>query len=60
MMLKDVFFDPENPAEEWPIARLLAVWFEDADKSQNGFLERDEFIGALAPLGPALQMAESR
>ena len=41
MMLKNVFLDPEDPAEEWPIARLLAAWFEDADKSQNGFLERD-------------------
>eukprot|EP00929_Paragymnodinium_shiwhaense_P030814 TRINITY_DN17391_c0_g1_i1.p1 TRINITY_DN17391_c0_g1~~TRINITY_DN17391_c0_g1_i1.p1 ORF type:complete len:946 (+),score=228.68 TRINITY_DN17391_c0_g1_i1:132-2969(+) len=48
--------DSDAKPEEWPAARLLAVWFEDADKSGNGYLQFDEFVEALAVLGPALQV----
>jgi len=43
-----------NP-KEWPDARLLAVWFEDADASQNGYLECGEFVQALQRIGTSLE-----
>merc|ERR1712048_131532 len=47
--------DQNAVPEEWPAARLLAVWFEDADRSGNGYLECTEFVDALERLGPALR-----
>merc|ERR1712217_358600 len=44
-----------SSADEWPLPKVLAAWFEDVDKSGNGFLEEDEFISALATLAPALE-----
>jgi len=41
--------------DEWPAARLLAVWFEDADTSGKGFLEYEVFVESLMKLDRALQ-----
>lgn len=41
--------------EEWPAARLIAVWFEDADTSESGFLQPDDLVEALLKLAPSLQ-----
>jgi protein phosphatase len=39
----------------WPASRLLAMWFEDADTSANGYLEHQEFLDALVCLRPRLE-----
>lgn len=46
---------PGSRRSEWPVSKLLAAWFEDVDKSQNGFLEPEEFISAMSMIGPALE-----
>lgn len=43
--------------DDWPAARLISVWFEDADTTQTGYLSRDAFLLALAKLGPQLELA---
>lgn len=47
--------EPGAKREEWPSARLLAVWFEDGDTAQSGFLELDAFVMALGKLGRLLE-----
>merc|ERR1712167_544178 len=44
-------------ADLWPVARLLAAWFEKADSDASGFLERGEFVAAVKRLGPKLKKA---
>lgn len=39
----------------WPASRLLAMWFEEADVSANGYLEHQEFVDALIRLRPRLE-----
>lgn len=41
--------------EEWPTARLIAVWFEDANASQSGFLDIGELVFALSKLATSLE-----
>jgi len=40
---------------EWPMPKVLAAWFEDEDKSGNGYLDEDEFVAALRTLAPQLE-----
>lgn len=46
-----------SPEVDWPVPKVLAAWFEDWDKTQNGYLEDNEFISALRSLGPQLNAA---
>eukprot|EP00811_Abedinium_folium_P022682 NODE_3210_length_2074_cov_8.057524.p1 GENE.NODE_3210_length_2074_cov_8.057524~~NODE_3210_length_2074_cov_8.057524.p1 ORF type:complete len:645 (-),score=143.08 NODE_3210_length_2074_cov_8.057524:139-2073(-) len=43
--------EPPNDAE-WPKVRFLALWYEDIDTNQNGYLSCDEFVRAVSELGP--------
>lgn len=46
-----------SPEIDWPKPKVLAAWFEEADTSQNGFLEDQEFVTALLALTPGLTKA---
>jgi len=40
---------------EWPLPKVLAAWFEDVDRTGNGYLDEDEFLSALGAIAPALE-----
>lgn len=49
---------PEDaPENDWPVPKVLAAWFEEWDKSQNGYLEDNEFMSALTSVKAGLEKA---
>lgn len=43
--------------KEWATPKIIAAWFEDMDKDQNGYLSDPEFLGGLHALKRPLQAA---